>query len=508
MTRLQRTIMIGLMIGMVLNVFEMSVVGTAMPSVVAALGGLALYNWVFTAFMLTSTVTLPIFGKLGDQFGRKWVYCGGLAAFLAGSMLCGLAPNMTWLIASRALQGLGAGAMFPTTMAIVGEIFSPAERGRAASFFGPVFLIGGLVGPVVGGFIVDNLGWRWVFYACVPFGLASMAIMLTALKAKPAQSGPLDLDIPGAILLITATSPILLVTRAIDHGSAWLSPQVLGLVALTVVAGVAFVWQENRAAAPIMPMSLLRMPIFAVSAATEFLESGVLISVSMMIPLLAQGVLGLSASATGLVMTPFMSLIIVANMTTGQAISRIGRYRSLAVAGFIIQSIGLLALALLPPGGTYAHGAAGILAAVGLGMLIPIYTICVQNAVPKEQIGTATAGMQFFSQLGESIGVTLIGMAFSAALLKALPASLRLAGITPDSVGDLFRPEVLARMAPTSVVQLRQALAVAFTQVYWIWALMAIAALLITVTLLADLPLRKDEPEPDRELAGAPEPSL
>ncbi|MBC7542718.1 MAG: MFS transporter [Candidatus Sericytochromatia bacterium] len=494
MTRHQRTIMIGLMTGMVLNVFEMSVVGTAMPSVVAAMGGLALYNWVFTAFMLTSTVTLPIFGKLGDQFGRKWVYCGGLVAFLAGSIACGLSPSMAWLIASRALQGLGAGAMFPSTMAIVGEIFSPAERGRASAYFGPVFLVGGLLGPVIGGFIVDGLGWRWVFYACVPFGLAAMVIMLSALESKPRQPGPLHLDIAGAVLLITATTPILLATRALDNGLSWQSPQVLGLFALTLLAGAAFVWQENRAVAPIMPMSLMRLPIFAVSAVTEFLESGVLISVTMMLPLLAQGVIGLSPSATGLLMTPFMVLIILANMGTGQAISRLGRYRSLAIAGFVIQSIGLLALALLPPGGTLAHISAGVLAAVGLGMLIPIYTICVQNAVPKAQIGTATAGMQFFSQLGESIGVTLIGMAFSTALLKALPASLRLAGITPDSVADLFRPEALAKMAPTSVVQLRQALAVAFTQVYWIWALMAIAALVITVTLLADMPLRRDEP--------------
>jgi hypothetical protein len=226
-----------------------------------------------------------------------------------------------------------------------------------------------------------------------------------------------------------------------------------------------------------------------------------------MLPLLAQGVIGLSASATGRVMTPFMCVIVLANMGTGQMITRLGRYRALAVAGFVIQSVGLVSLALLPPGGSYAHMVAGLLAAVGLGMLIPIYTICVQNAVPKAQIGTATAGMQFFSQLGESIGVTLIGMAFATALAQALPASLRRAGITPDSVGDLFRPEALAAMAPASVLQLRQALAVAFSHVYWIWALMAIAALLITVTLLADLPLRKDDPAPLAESDEVPVPS-
>jgi EmrB/QacA subfamily drug resistance transporter len=492
MTPQQRIIMIGLMTGMVLNVFEMSVVGTAMPSVVAALGGLSLYNWVFTAFMLSSTVTLPIFGKLGDQFGRKWVCIGGLLAFLLGSVACGLSPTMEWLIASRALQGLGAGAMFPSTMAIVGEIFPPAERGRAASYFGPVFLVGSLIGPIIGGFIVDSLGWRWVFYCCVPFGLAAMAIMLSALKAKKPDSGPLNLDLAGSALLITATAPILLATRAIDDGAAWDSPRILGLFALTIAAGFAFVRQERRALAPIMPLSLFKLRIFAVSASTEFLESGVLVSISMMLPLMAQGVLGLTPSATGLVMTPFTVLLVLANMSTGQAISRIGRYRNLAVAGFVLQTLGLLALAMLPTGGTYAHIGAGVLVAVGLGMLIPIYTICVQNAVPKEQLGTATAGMQFFSQLGESIGVTAVGIAFSAALVKALPPGLRQAGITPDSIADLFRPEALAKLGPDTVAQLRQALAVAFSHVYWIWAMVALAALLITVALLTDLPLRKE----------------
>lgn len=488
----QRLIMIGLMTGMVLNVFEMSVVGTAMPSVVAALGGISLYNWVFTAFMLSSTVTLPIFGKLGDQFGRKWVYIGGLLTFLAGSMACGLAPTMEWLIAARALQGLGAGAMFPSTMAIVGEIFAPAERGRAASYFGPIFLVGSLIGPLIGGFIVDGLGWRWVFYCCVPFGVAAMAIMLTALKAKEPADGPLHLDIAGAALLITATTPILLATRAIDEGAPWQSPRIVGLLALSMVAGLAFLWQENRAPAPIMPLSLFKQRIFSVAACTEFLESGVLVSITMMLPLLAQGVIGLTPSQTGLIMTPFSCLLIAANMSTGQAISRLGRYRSLAITGFVVQAIGLLSLAVLPVGGTYAHLVAGALVAAGLGMLIPIYTIVVQNAVPKDQIGTATAGMQFFSQLGESIGVTAVGMAFSAALVKALPANLRQAGITPDSVADLFRPAALAKLGPQAVAQLRHALAVAFSEVYWIWGLLAVAALVITVTLLVDVPLRKE----------------
>jgi EmrB/QacA subfamily drug resistance transporter len=504
MTPQQRLIMIGLMTGMVLNVFEMSVVGTAMPSVVAALGGISLYNWVFTAFMLSSTVTLPIFGKLGDQFGRKWVYIGGLLAFLLGSVACGLAPTIEWLIAARALQGLGAGAMFPSTMAIVGEIFAPAERGRAASYFGPVFLVGSLIGPLIGGFIVDGLGWRWVFYCCVPFGIAAMAIMLTALKAKAPEPGPLNLDIAGAALLITATTPILLATRAIDEGTDWHAPKILALFALTMVAGLAFLWQERRATAPIMPLSLFKQRIFAVSASTEFLESGVLVSITMMLPLLAQGVIGLTPSATGLLMTPFSCLLIGANMMTGQAISRIGRYRSLAIGGFVLQTAGLLALAVLPVTGGYAHLVAGALVAVGLGMLIPIYTICVQNAVPKEQIGTATAGMQFFSQLGESIGVTAIGMAFSAALVKAMPPSLQQAGITPDSVADLFRPEAMAKLGPQAVAQLREALAVAFAQVYWIWGLIALAALVITVTLLVDVPLRKELDVADVDAAALP----
>lgn len=490
MTRQQRAIMIGLMLGMICNVFEMSVVGTAMPRVVATLGGFDLYNWVFSAFMLTSTVTLPIFGKLGDQFGRKWVYIGGLIVFLLGSGLCGFARSMEFLIFARAVQGLGAGAMFPSTMAIVGEIFSPAERGRAASYFGPLFLMGGLLGPILGGFIVDYLGWRWVFFASLPFGLATLAVMFFVMPPSPRHGGHPYLDVIGAGLLIAATTPLLLVTKYLDEGMAWSSPLVAGLIAFSLTCTALFILQESRAPSPIMPLSMLRMPVFRVCAATEFLESCVLMSANMMLPVMAQGVLGLSASATGALMTPYMFVVVGANMATGQLITKLGRYRLLAVTGFAVQSVGLVGLALLPPGASWAHIPPGLLMAVGTGMLIPIYTIVVQNAVPKKQIGTATAGMQFFAQMGEAIGVTAIGVAFTAVLNRSLPAGVTAA--TAEGARDLFRPEALAQLAAPVVEQLRHALAVAFVYVYWMWAALAIAALVLTVLKLEDVPLRRD----------------
>jgi EmrB/QacA subfamily drug resistance transporter len=430
------------MTGMLLAALEATVVGTAMPTIVAALGGLAHYSWVFSAYLLTSTVTVPVWGKLSDLFGRRRLFQIGVGVFLIGSAACGFSQTMTQLIIARSFQGLGAGALVPLAMTIIGDIFTLQERAKMQGLFSGVWGLASVFGPVAGGFITDQLSWRWVFLINLPVGIAAAIIIGVALVEPPRHEAP-SIDYLGATVLTVAVTILLLVLGA-QHLA---SPRNFVLIALVIGAFFWFIGIEKRAKDPVVPLTLFRNRVVAVAVGVGFLAGIAMFAAITFVPLLAQGVLGTTATQAGSFLTPLMLSWVLMSVVGGRLLIRFGT-RVLVLTGLALMLCGFIALATftrLTPRPLLIVEL--ICIGAGLGLVMLTLLIAAQHSVPREQLGITTSLNQFSRSIGGAIGVAILG---------ALLAS-GLAQFSQDP-NALVNPEARAHLKPAELRQLQGAL--------------------------------------------------
>ena len=409
----RRAITAGLLLGMSLGALEATVVATAMPTVIATLGGLAHYSWVFSAYLLTSTASVPIWGRLSDLYGRRRIYLLGVAIFLVGSVSSGAATSMAVLIAARAVQGLGAGAIIPLSMTIVGELYTLAERARTQAMFSGVFGVASIAGPLVGGYVTDTLSWRWVFYLNLPFGL--LAGLVLAVAYPPMRRAlAVRVDWLGASLLFAGISGLLIALGGDVGASAWW----LAAASLGLLGGFAAV--ERRAANPILPVDLLRNPLIARTIVVVFLGGMALFGGITFIPLFVQGVMGATATQAGQVLTPLFMGWVVMSIVSARLTVRLG-YRRLAIAGGVLMTLGFIRLALIDADAS-RNGvlAAGLMIGAGMGASMLSVLLAVQHGVARTYLGLATSLNQFSRSIGAAVGVAAMGALLTRALVGSV----------------------------------------------------------------------------------------
>jgi len=421
-------VLISVILGMLLSALDQTVVGTAMPRIIADLNGLQHYAWVATGYLLASAASMPIWGKLSDAYGRKRFYILGMTVFLVGSALCGQSQNMSELVAFRALQGLGAGAMMPISQAIVGDVFPPAQRAKFIGVLMSVFGVATIIGPLLGGWITDNFSWRWVFYVNLPVGIVAIAFCLVALPGHVTLRKH-RVDYEGSALLVTAAVPLLLGFSWAGTTFAWMSWQVIGAWVFSAVAWVAFVLWEFRAREPVINPHLFTNRIFTVSSIASTLQSAAMFGAIMFLPLFVQGVMGKTATNSGIILMPLMIGAILASIGGGQLLARIGRYKILVCCGFVAVTVGAFLMSRMHVDVTWATLARNmVIMGLGLGIAMSAFTVIVQNQYPSHRLGEVTAGLQFFRMLGSTIGMavfgTLLNNKFNSEMTANMPAPI------------------------------------------------------------------------------------
>ena len=419
-----RVIFAGLMLVVLLAALDQTIVATALPTIVGDLGGLDRLSWVTSAFLLAQTAVIPLYGKLGDLYGRKRVLQSAVLVFLAGSALCGQASSMTELIAFRAVQGLGAGGLIVLTQAVIGDIVPPRERGRYQGLFGAVFGVASVAGPLLGGIIVQAVSWHWIFYVNIPVGLVALAVVGYTLPATAPRGRP-SIDYLGAALLASGLSAIVLVTSLGGTTWAWGSGQMVLVGALGVALIVAFLAVERRAREPVLPPSLLRDRVFAVAGGLSLIVGFALFGAVTFLPLYFQTVDGDSPTAAGLHLVPMMVGLLVTSIASGQLISRLGRYKIFPIVGTLLMTIGLALLSRLDVGTPTATAAVYLLVlGLGLGATMQVLVLAVQNAVDYSVLGAATSGVTMLRGIGGSLGTAVFGTVFSTQLTRYLRGAL------------------------------------------------------------------------------------
>ena len=448
----------GLMVTLLLAALDQTIVSTALPRIVGDLGGLTQYSWVFTAYLLATTVTVPLYGKLGDVYGRRPLFIIAICVFLLGSALCGVAQGMTQLVIFRAVQGLGAGGLFPLSLAVIGNIVPPRDRGRYQGLIGAVFAAASIIGPAVGGFIVDNTSWRWIFYVNLPVGgLALLVIWITMPRRRDVR--PRSIDWLGAVVLALGTTALLLGLVWGGRQYAWGSAHVVAaLLAATVLLVVFAIW-ERRVEEPILPFDVLRNPIVLSSILCMGLVGMAMFGTIAYVPLFVQGVIGTSATSSGVVLTPLMLGAVTTSILSGQWVSRTGRYRGNALVGPIVLTIGMLLLWRMDVHTTSGEAARNmVVAGIGIGSMMQVFVLSVQNAVRREQMGSATALTQFARSIGATVGVTVIGVIVNLGLPQGLHGEAegvavhRLPPALREDLASALRPAFLAAAAVSVVV--------------------------------------------------------
>jgi EmrB/QacA subfamily drug resistance transporter len=482
----------GLMLGMLLAALDQTIVATALPTIVGDLGGLNHLSWVVTAYLLTSTAVTPLWGKLSDLYGRRGTFQAAIAIFLGGSMLSGLAQNMGELIAFRAIQGLGGGGLMALAMAVVGDLVSPRERGRYQGWFGSVFALASVSGPLLGGYLTDQLSWRWIFYVNLPLGIAALAVTTVVLRI-PFRRQRRRIDYLGSLLLVAAVSCIVTATTWGGSTYPWGSTQIIGLAVAAVVLLTVFVAREARASEPILPLHLFRNPIFTVAGAITLLLGLALFGAVVYLPEYLQVVRGASAISSGLQLIPLTLGIVIASTTCGQLVSRIGRYKVFPIVGAALLTVGFWLLSHIQVTTSTAVLSAWMLVVgLGIGCIMQMAVLAVQNAVPYQDLGTATSAIVFFRLLGGALGTALFG----AVLLNRLQHNL--AVLLPSGTGrgaqvslaSLQGAPQQVRALPGPVLHdLLEAFARSYQAVYR-WAIPFAVATLLLALLLPEAPLR------------------
>lgn len=490
-------ITVGVMTGMFIAALEATVVGTAMPTVIASLGGLSHYSWVFSAYLVTSTVTVPVWGKLSDLYGRRLLYQIGIGIFLLGTLLSGLSTSMTQLIVFRAIQGLGAGALVPLGMTIIGDAFSFEERAKMQAYFSGVWGFSSIIGPVIGGFITDQISWRWVFFVNVPIGVIAAIIIGAALREPKRDVRP-KIDYAGAILLMTAVS--LLMLAMVEGGSVGLfNLRNLLIAAVSAILLAVFFVVEKRAPDPIIPFDLFRNRTVTIAVVAGFLGGVAMFGAISFVPLFAQGSLGFSATEAGSLLTPLMLAWVTMSVVGGRLMLRIG-YRSITAVGYFLLTLGFVLLAMFDRETSSAWLYVDLMMiGAGLGLSMLTLLIAVQQAVERGKLGIATSLNQFSRSIGGAIGVAVMGTVLTVTLAGELNKAAITSGIlSKDQAAEfasnpnaLIEPTAKAALPAETLTVLQSALANAIHPVFWVGALMAGLGLIVVLFLPGSR--RKDE---------------
>jgi len=447
--------MTGLVLAVLLAALDQTIVGTAEPRIIAQLSGFDRYPWVATAYLLSSTLAVPIFAKLSDMYGRKWFFLGGSTMFVLTSALCGAAgtvnftglDGMNQLIVFRGLQGIGAGMMMGLAFTIIGDVFSPAERGKYQGFFAAAWGLASIFGPTLGGWLTDHVSWRACFYVNLPVGLIAIAAIYFEFPELHPEGVQRRLDWAGVITLILCIVPLLLaLTWVTDYG--WDSARVESLLAVSVIMLAAFLYSETKAIEPLIPLSLFRNPVISLCSIAVFVLGMGMLGVIIYLPLFMQGVLGVSATQSGNLLTPLMMGAVAGSLITGQLNLRLRSYKHAAVAGSVLVAIGMILFARM--GGSTQHFQvirAMVIAGLGMGLLQPVYTVAVQNAAPRQYMGAATASTAFFRSIGSTMGVAVFGSVlltgYHRDLVTGIPSN------TPGAALKLFsNPLLLGQIRP------------------------------------------------------------
>jgi EmrB/QacA subfamily drug resistance transporter len=486
-----------MMLATLLAALDQTVVATALPQIVTDLHGFSDLSWVVSAFLVAATVTVPLYGKLSDLYGRRRMFVVSISIFLLGSALCGAAQSMGQLIAFRALQGVGAGGLLPLAQAAIADLFSPRERGRYQGYIGSMWATAAVAGPLLGGSLTDAASWRWIFFINLPLGAIALVVVLRTMRA-PAEVRPHRIDAAGAVVLSIAITCLLLACTWGGTTYPWGSPEVLatGLGGLALAA--VFVAIERRVAEPLLPLALFRERVFSVSTAGGFVVGAIIFAVSIYVPVFSQGVQEISATSSGVVLIPFSLGWVAAATVTGQLISRTGRYRLFPIVGSVFILGGLSLLALLGEGSApVAVGGILVVTGIGMGMTFQPYIIATQNAVEVSNLGIATATIQFFRSMGGSLAVAALGTLLANRLATELQARLGAAGAARVDTDRLLGGGAGVPDGLSSGVQ--SALADALHDVFLASVPLGLVALVLAVAL-PERPLRT---WPGRDAAAA-----
>jgi EmrB/QacA subfamily drug resistance transporter len=511
-SRARLEILFAVLLGLFLSALDQTIVGPVLPRIVTDLNGADLYIWVVTGYLVTSTVTIPVYGKLSDLFGRKPMLVFGIVVFLIGSSLSGLSQTMWQLILFRAVQGLGAGALFPISLAVIGDLFTPAERGKYQGLFGAVFGIAFLVGPFTGGFLTDNISWHWIFYVNLPIGLISLYVIGRLLPTVKREGARFNIDVLGVVTLTGGLVPIL-ISLTLAETSPWTDPWVLGWLAFGVVSLIVFVFAETRAEDPVIPLDLFRNRTFTVSILATFFAVFGFATAIIFLPLWFQVVQGASSTASGYDLMPFLFGLMGSSIVSGYWISRSGHYKRLIIAAMATVAFGLFLFTnLRGDTPTWTLWIWMLVAGIGVGPMMAAFTLIVQNAVPFKRLGTATADLTLVRQIGTSVGLTIAYTLFrenlswdllrtsiigagapAAALPVDAPAGFDLSQLT--SVGGTGNPlaGIASQVSPdlqgAFITGFHDAFSIALANAMWIGVAAGVMAFLAAL-LLHELPLR------------------
>lgn len=492
--RRENVIFIALMAGMLVAASSQTIISPALPVMVAELGGMDHYSWLPTSGLLASAVTVPIVGKLSDMYGRRGFYIGGFVLFLTGSALAGAAQDFWWLVAARVVQGMGMGTIMPLSQTIIGDIISPRERGRYMGYMGAVFGLASVTGPLAGGLITDNASWRWLFYVNLPIGIAALAFIAMYLH-PPQLVRRHKIDYIGFVTLGLGLTAVLLATSWGGTVYPWGSWQILGLYAAGILALAAFAVNETRAPDPVIPPRLWRNPVFTLSNLASMTIIMTFFGATIYIPVFAQGVIGMSVTGSGAVIVPLMLSMILVSILVGRLITRTGRYKAFVLAGTLAVALGYILLARLGPGSTQLDlTLAMAVIGIGLGAVIQTYTLIVQNATSREDLGVATATTQFSRSAGATLGISLFGTIMTGGMAREMPRYLP-EGAAPaqlangGGVGAVLDPETLTGLSPAVEAGIREGLAAAMQPVFLAGIPLALLAFAATL-FIKELPLR------------------
>jgi EmrB/QacA subfamily drug resistance transporter len=515
------------MIGVFLAALDQTVVGTALPRIITDLGGNEFYTWAFTAYLLTSTISGPLYGKLSDLFGRRPIFLFGIGIFMVGSLLAGLSQEMWQLIGARGIQGLGAGALFPIALAVIGDLFAPSERGKYQGLFGAVFGLSVLIGPAIGGLLTDTIGWPFVFFFNLPIGAVVFLVVWRNLPAYHLGSDRPSIDYLGAALFTAALVPIL-IGLTNKQSADWMDPTVGGLILVGAVIALLFLFVESRTREPIVPLSLFRIRSFTIPVLAFFLTSFGFFATVIFLPRWFQVVNGSSATESGYQILPLLGGLIVSATGAGQIVARTGRYKALMVGALLVMAAGLFMLSNLR-----ADTSIPVLwlwmfvTGIGVGPSFAVFTLIVQNSVPVEKLGTATSNLTFFQSVGGTVGLAITGTIFGTTLIEETPRRLAAelppellagfagSGFRPDQVagvGDLggsilaqvpaaFRAQV-EPFIPAIVDAIHQAFSISTANTF----LIGIVATLLAAGLVAmikEAPMRAEAPSPATASTGS-----
>jgi EmrB/QacA subfamily drug resistance transporter len=518
-TRRKLLVMAGVMAALFLAALDQTIVATALPRIVQEFHGLEHLSWVIAAYLLASTVVVPVYGKLSDLYGRKPFILAAIVLFLVGSVLSGLSRSMLELVIFRAIQGLGGGAIFANAFAVVGDLYPPAERGRWQGLLGGVFGLSSIVGPTLGGWLTDHASWRWNFFINIPVGLVALAAVASLLPHIEPDRKERSIDYAGAMLLTGSLVSLLLGLIWGGNQYPWGSPVVLGLLGAAALGLLIFALVERRATDPILPLSLFQNRIFAVSISALFFVGVGMFGAIVFIPLFAQLVLGLDATGSGTVLTPLTLAFVAGSVFSGQMVSRTGRYKAIAIGGLIVATAALFVMSRMTASTSAASLVARMVAVgLGIGVTMPVFTLAVQNAFGHEKLGIATASTQLFRSIGATVGTAVLGSVLNARLAREMGSiasdpMIRLAGLSHVDANSLqtvltqpMRGILESKMPHQAfasfVSRSREAFAVSITETFLIASVLMGAAAVVTC-FLREIPLRKSHEERSAAAAAA-----